>query len=111
MGAAPRGTGTAAQPAGHRPVAVGGWLRMSCRMSGDPRWRGCGMVAAWSGPSGVRWLVQLATASAMPAVASMLARADGRRGGLWYGMSWVFLSSGGVTLAENLPHPQPEART
>ena len=66
---------------------------MSCRMSGDPRWRGCGMVAAWSGPSGVRWLVQLAAASAMPAAASTLARVDGRRG-CWCGMSWVLVSSG-----------------
>jgi hypothetical protein len=68
-------------------------LRTVSRSPGGPR---CGRqrrVAAGSGPSGVMRPVQLATASTMPATASTLARADGGRGGRWYGMSWVLLSS------------------
>src|SRR5262252_9655874 len=61
---------------------------MSCRMSGDRRWCGCGMVAP--GPSGVMWPVQLATANTVPAAASTPAKADSRRG-RWTGMSWVLL--------------------
>src|ERR1022692_29915 len=102
MGAAPGGTGTATEPAGHPPAGVAGSRRMTCRMIGDPRWRGggrmigdattacvCDRVAAGSGPSGVTWL-QLAAVSMMPAAASTLARTDDGRGG-WDDMSWVLL--------------------
>src|ERR1022692_3762235 len=57
-------------PAGPRPVAAGGWLRMTCTMIGDPRSRAGGrLTGAGPGPSGVMWL-QPATASMRPTAAS-----------------------------------------
>src|SRR5580704_19036865 len=61
---------------------------MASRTNGDRRCCGCGMEAP--GPIGVMWL-QLATASTMPAAASMLARTGSGRGGRWCGMSFVLL--------------------
>src|SRR5215467_15279736 len=90
-GPPPAGREIAAQPAGHRPVAVEGWRRMTCTMIGDPRWRGGGMTTGVrSGPRGVIWPVQPATASTTPAAASTLARTGSGRG-RWTGMSWVLL--------------------
>src|SRR6516165_10285470 len=91
-GPPPAGRETATQPAGHPPVAVEGWTRMTCTMIGDPRCRGGGMATdAGPGPSGVIWPAQLATASTTPAAASALARTGSGRGGDWTGMSWVLL--------------------
>ena len=44
---------SATEPAGHWPAAVGGRLRMTCRVIGDPSCRDGGKLAgADSGPSG-----------------------------------------------------------
>ena len=76
------------EPAGHPPVGVGGWLRMTRMMIGDPSWRAGGRLAGdGSGPSGVT-LLQPATARMRPA-ASALARTDSGPGGRRNGISLV----------------------
>lgn len=87
--------GTSASPksetelAGHRPAPVGGWLRMTCKTSGDPSWRDGGKLAGDdSGPMGAT-LEQPATASTAPAKASELTRADSERDERWKGMSLI----------------------
>ena len=79
------------EPAGHLPVGVRGWLRMTCMMIGDPRSRTGGRFAgAGSGPRGVI-LLQAATASMRPAAASALARTDSGHAGPV--MGWAAMPS------------------
>src|SRR4029077_9047753 len=70
-------------------------MRTASRMNGDRRGGGGAAGGATDdgpdGPSGAM-LLQLATASTMPAAASTLGSTDGRRGG-WNGMSVVLLGS------------------
>ena len=71
-------------------------MRTASRMNGDRRGGGGTAGGATDdgpdGPSGVM-VLQLATASTMPAAASTLASTDGGRGGFWNGMSVVLLGS------------------